>query len=158
MATFKKGQSFKGQRVHVSSVFEQKGQNMDGMNVAFSMSNDTRELDDVFTDPMLVYDKYTDAEGVKKNTFTAEYSKAQWESIKEAANFDGDAMVLDADLFPNRNGKGLVVNTNTLKTPEQPFDKEAHKQNTLAAREAKKAQYAQAAAAAEAEAEDELEV
>jgi len=158
MATFKKGQSFKGQRVHVSSVFDQKGPGMTGKNVAFSISNDTRELDEVITDPMLVYDKYKAADGTMKNTFTAEYSKAQWEAIEKAANKDGDAMVVIADLFPNKKGKGLVVNTNTLKTPDVPFDKEAHQKNTLAAREAKKAKYAEAETAATKEQEAELEV
>lgn len=139
MATFKKGQSFKGQRVHVSGVFDQKGPGMDGKNVAFSISNDTREPEDVITNPMLVYDKYKDKEGKEKDTYTANYSKKQWEQIEKAANKDGDAMVLEADLFPSSRGKGLVVNTNTLKTPETPFNSEQHRENTVAAREAKKA-------------------
>lgn len=139
MATFKKGQSFKGQRVHVSGVFDQKGAGMTGKNVAFSISNDTREPEDVITNPMLVYDKYKDKEGNEKDTYTASYSAKQWEAIEKAANKDGDAMVLEADLFPNTRGKGLVVNTNTLKTPETPFDAAKHRENTVAVREAKKA-------------------
>lgn len=140
MATFKKGQSFKGQRVHVSGVFDQKGPGMTGKNVAFSISNDTREPEDVITNPMLVYDKYTDASGKEKDTYTASYSAKQWEQIEKMANKDGDAMVLIADLFPNSRGKGLVVNTSTLKTPDVPFNAEKHRTNTLAAREAKKAE------------------
>ncbi|MGX1195851.1 hypothetical protein [Metabacillus sp. SLBN-84] len=139
MATFKKGQSFKGQRVHVSGVFDQKGPGMTGKNVAFSISNDTREPDDVFTNPMLVYDKYKDKAGKEKDTYTASYSAKQWEAIEKAANKDGDAMVLEADLFPNSRGKGLVVNTSSLKTPEVPFSAEKHRENTVASREAKKA-------------------
>lgn len=139
MATFKKGQSFKGQRVHVSGVFDQKGPGMTGKNVAFSISNDTREPEDVITNPMLVYDKYKDQEGKEKDTYTASYSAKQWDAIEKTANKDGDAMVLEADLFPNSRGKGLVVNTSTLKTPEEAFDKSKHQENTLAAREAKKA-------------------
>lgn len=158
MATFKKGQSFKGQRVHVSSVFDQKGPGMDGKNVAFSISNDTREPEDVITNPMLVYDKYTDKQGNVKNTFTAEYSKSQWEKIEAFANKDGDAMVLEADLFPNARGKGLVVNTNTLKTPEVPFDAQKHRENTLAAREAKKAAYNEKQNQAEADKDKEPEL
>lgn len=138
MATFKKGQSFKGQRVHVTGVFDQKGPGMTGKNVAFSISNDTREPDDVITNPMLVYDKYTDAQGKEKDTYTASYSSKQWAAIEKAANKDGDAMVLDADLFPNTRGKGLVVNTNTLKTPDTPFNANKHRENTVASREAKK--------------------
>ncbi|KQY91000.1 hypothetical protein ASD24_24710 [Paenibacillus sp. Root52] len=138
MARFRKGQSFKGQRVHVANVFEQTGKGMTGKNVAFSISNDTREGDDIFTDPMLVYDKYIDNEGKEKPTFTAEYSAKQWEAIEAAANKDGDNLVIEADLFMNRNGKGLLVNTNTLKTPEVPFNSEQHKSNTLAARALKK--------------------
>lgn len=140
MATFKKGQSFKGQRVHVSGVFDQKGPGMTGKNVAFSISNDTREPDDVITNPMLVYDKYTDKQGKEKDTYTSSYSAKQWEQIEQAANKDGDAMVLEADLFPNSRGKGLVVNTNTLKTPETAFDSSKHRENTVAVREAKKAE------------------
>lgn len=139
MATFKKGQSFKGQRVHVSGVFDQKGPGMTGKNVAFSISNDTREPEDVITNPMLVYDKYKDKEGKERDTYTASYSAKQWEAIEKAANKDGDAMVLEADLFPNTRGKGLVVNTNTLKTPEAPFDASKHRENTVAVRESKKA-------------------
>lgn len=139
MATFKKGQSFKGQRVHVSGVFDQKGPGMTGKNVAFSISNDTREPEDVITNPMLVYDKYKDKEGKEKDTYTASYSSKQWDAIEKTANKDGDAMVLEADLFPNSRGKGLVVNTSTLKTPEEAFDQSKHQENTLSAREAKKA-------------------
>lgn len=139
MATFKKGQSFKGQRVHVSGVFDQKGPGMTGKNVAFSISNDTREPEDVITNPMLVYDKYKDKEGKEKDTYTASYSAKQWETIEKTANKDGDAMVLEADLFPNTRGKGLVVNTNSLKTPETPFDASKHRENTVAVRESKKA-------------------
>ena len=137
MATFKKGQSFKDQRVYVSAVFDQKGKGMTGKNVAFSISNDTREPEDVITDPMLMYGKYKDKEGVERNTYTVGYSAKQWEAIEKMANKDGDAMVLNADLFPNPNGKGLVVNTNTLSTPETPFDAEKHRANTLKARQEK---------------------
>ncbi|WP_078598686.1 hypothetical protein [Evansella clarkii] len=154
MATFKKGQSFKGQRVHVSGVFDQKGPGMTGKNVAFSISNDTREPEDVITNPMLVYDKYTDKEGKEKDTYTASYSAKQWEAIEQAANKDGDAMVVEADLFPNTRGKGLIVNTNSLKTPENAFDMTKHRENTVAVRDAKKAarqeQQAQPEAALEA--------
>lgn len=139
MATFKKGQSFKGQRVHVSSVFDQKGAGMTGKNVAFSISNDLREPEDVMTNPMLVYDKYKDGSGKEKDTYTASYSAKQWEAIEKAANKDGDAMVLNADLFPNSRGKGLVINTSTLKTPETPFDATKHREKTVAARDAKTA-------------------
>lgn len=138
MATFKKGQSFKGQRVHVSGVFDQKGPGMTGKNVAFSISNDTRDMENVITNPMLVYDKFRDPQGNEKDTYTASYSAKQWAAIEAAANKDGDAMVLEADLFPNTRGKGLVVNTNTLKTPTVPFDATKHRENTVAAREAKK--------------------
>lgn len=156
MATFKKGQSYKGQRLHVSSVFDQKGQGMTGKNVAFSISNDNREKEDVMTNPMLVYDTYKDSSGVEKDTFTASYSAKQWEAIEAAANKDGDAMVIEADLFPGKKGKGLLVNTNTLKTPEQPFNAAAHKEKTLEAREAKKAAKAENANAPAKE--QELEV
>lgn len=139
MATFKKGQSMKGVRVHAASVFDQKGQGMDGVNVAFSVSNDLREQEAVDTAPMLNYGSYIDPEGNKKNTFTASYSRKQWEAFEKAANKDGDAMVVEADLFPSKNGKGLVVNTNSLKTPEQAFSQDKHRENTVAARDAKKA-------------------
>lgn len=138
MATFKKGQSFKGQRVHVSGVFDQKGPGMTGKNVAFSISNDTRDMENVITNPMLVYDTYKDGQGKEKDTYTASYSAKQWAAIEAAANKDGDAMVLEADLFPNTRGKGLVVNTNTLKTPTVPFNADKHRENTVAARDAKK--------------------
>lgn len=138
MATFKKGQSFKSQRVHVSGVFDQKGPGMTGKNVAFSISNDTRDMENVITNPMLVYDKFRDPQGNEKDTYTASYSAKQWAAIEAAANKDGDAMVLEADLFPNTRGKGLVVNTNTLKTPTVPFDATKHRENTVAARDAKK--------------------
>lgn len=138
MATFKKGQSFKGQRTHVSQVFDQKGPGMTGKNVAFSISNDTRESEDVITNPMLVYDNYTDKQGEKKDTYTASYSAKQWEAIEGAANKDGDAMVVEADLFPNSRGKGLVVNTNSLQTPDTPFSADRHRENTLSERQAKK--------------------
>jgi len=138
MATFKKGQSFKGQRVHVSGVFDQKGPGMTGKNVAFSISNDTRDMENVITNPMLVYDTYKDGQGKEKDTYTASYSAKQWAAIEAAANKDGDAMVLEADLFPNTRGKGLVVNTNTLKTPTTPFNADKHRENTVAARDAKK--------------------
>jgi hypothetical protein len=138
MATFKKGQSFKGQRVHVSGVFDQKGPGMTGKNVAFSISNDARDTENVITNPMLVYDKFKDAAGNEKDTYTASYSAKQWAAIEKTANKDGDAMVLEADLFPNTRGKGLVVNTNTLKTPTVPFDAAKHRDNTVAARDAKK--------------------
>lgn len=157
MATFKKGQSYKGQRVHVSSVFDQKGPNMTGKNVAFSISNDTRAPEDVITNPMLVYDKYTDNEGKERDTFTASYSQKQWEQIEKMANKDGDSMVVEADLFPNSRGKGLVINVNSLKTPEVPFNAELHRANTLAARAAKAAAKETSAPEVEAEAEQELE-
>lgn len=138
MATFGKGQSYKGQRVHVSSVFDQVGEGRTGKNVAFSISNDERSPEDVITNPMLSYGTYTDKEGQKKDTYTVGYSKTQWEAIQAAANKDGDALVLEADLFPREKGKGLMVNTKTLKTPEKPFDSKAHKANLAAARDAKK--------------------
>ena len=140
MATFKAGQSFKDQRVHVSQVFDQKGPGMTGKNVAFSISNDIREPEDVITNPMLVYDKYKDARGVEKDTYTAAYSARQWADIEAAANKDGDAMVIVADLFPNARGKGLLVNTTTLRTPDTPFDLAKHRENTIMARETKQAQ------------------
>lgn len=162
MATFKKGQSFKGQRVHVSAVFDQKGPGMTGKNVAFSISNDTRELDDVITNPMLVYDEYVDKDGNKKPTYTASYSAKQWEQIEKMANKEGDAMVVIADLFPNSRGKGLMVNTKTLRTPDVPFDAEKHRENTLKAREMRKQAYQdqqkQNETSAEKEQAQELEV
>ncbi|WP_145142331.1 hypothetical protein [Paenibacillus sp. Y412MC10] len=139
MARFRKGQSFKNQRVHIVGAFDQTGKGMTGKNVAFSISNDTREGDDIFTDPMLVYDTYEDKNGKQQNSFTAQYSAKQWEAIEAMANKDGDDLVIEADLFMNKNGPGLLVNTNTLKTPEIPFNREKHKANTLAARELKKA-------------------
>lgn len=156
MATFGKGQSFKGQRVHVSSVFDQTGAGRTGKNVAFSISNDTREADDVITNPMLMYGTYQDKQGNTKDTYTVGYSAEQWNEIEAKANKDGDALVLEADLFPRKNGPGLMVNTKTLKTPEQPFDAEAHKTNLEAARAAKKE--ARAAESAGKEQEKEMEV
>ncbi|MGC6586656.1 hypothetical protein ACPV3A_17015 [Paenibacillus sp. Dod16] len=157
MAKFKKGQSFKNQRVHVAAVYDQTGKGMTGKNVSFSISNDTREGDGIFTDPMLVYDTYT-RDGKQQNSFTANYSAKQWEAIEAAANKDGDALVIEADLFANKNGPGLLVNTNTLKTPEIPFNKEKHKANTLAAREAKKAAMAEQRAEQETQTEGEKEL
>lgn len=159
MATFKKGQSFKGNRVHVVAVFDQKGPGMTGKNVAFSLSNDLAQShEEVFTNPMLVYDKYKDKDGNVKNTYTASYSAEQWKKIEATANKDGDAMVLEADLFPDSRGKGLLVNTNTLKTPEIPFNAEKHRENTLAAREAKKQMYKERQQQATAEKEPEPEL
>ncbi|OMF76778.1 hypothetical protein [Paenibacillus glucanolyticus] len=158
MAKFKKGQSFKNQRVHVVGVFDQTGKGMNGKNVSFSISNDTREGDDIFTDPMLVYDTYVDKLGKQQNSFTANYSARQWEAIEAAANKDGDELVIEADLFMNKNGPGLLVNTNTLKTPEIPFNQQKHKANTLAAREAKKAAVAEQRAEQETQTEGEKEL
>lgn len=152
MATFKKGQSMKGQRVHVTSHFAQTGPGMTGQNVAFSISNDTKEIGDVMTNPMLVYGKTKDG---TKDVYTASYSAKQWEAIEKMANKDGDKLVLEADLFPDSKGKGLVVNTNTLKTPSEPFNQAAHEANTIAAREAKK--QAREAANQQQEQEAELE-
>lgn len=137
MATFKKGQSMKAQRVHVTGVFDQKGKGMTGKNVSFSIANDTREPGvDAFADPMLVYDTFKDPKtGESKPTYTASYSAEQWKLIEAAANKDGDAPVITADLFPSKKGKGLVVNTASLQTPEQPFDSAKHKENTVAERE-----------------------
>lgn len=151
MATFKKGESMTKQRIVVSAQFDQKGEGRSGKNVALSIANDKGGPENAMTDPMLVYDTYEDKNGDKKPTFTASYSSAQWDKIAEAANKDGDALVVEGDVFPNRHGKGLVVNTNTLSTPEESFDKAAHDANTLAAREAKAE--ARKAAAAEKAAE-----
>lgn len=157
MATFGKGQSYKGQRVHVSSVFDQVGAGRSGKNVAFSISNDERGPEDVITNPMLSYGTYQDKEGKTKDTYTVGYSNAQWKEIEAAANKDGDAMVLEADLFPRKNGPGLMVNTKTLKTPEKPFDAAAHKANLTAARDAKKAAKADKETAPEQEKEHAME-
>lgn len=159
MATFKKGESMKNQRLVVSASFDQKGEGRKGKNVALSIANDTKDMENVKTDPMLVYDHYTDKNGEKKPTYTASYSPTQWEAIEAAANKDGDAMVIEGDVFPNRNGKGLVVNTNTLNTPEEAFDSQKHKDNTHAARAAKQAarKEQEAAKAQEQEAEQALE-
>lgn len=136
MATFKKGQSMKAQRVHVTGAYEQKPP-LTGMNVAFSLSNDDKEAGvNASADPMLVYDTF-EKDGKKHPTYTQEYSKKQWEAIEAAANKDGDDMVVIADLFPK--GKGLVVNTNSLQTPETPFNRALHKETTLAEREIRKA-------------------
>lgn len=136
MATFKKGQSMKAQRVHVTGAYEQKSP-LTGMNVAFSLSNDDKVPgENASADPMLVYDTF-EKDGEKRPTYTAEYSKKQWEAIAAAANKDGDDMVVIADLFPK--GKGLVVNTNSLQTPENPFNREKHKEVTLAERDIRKA-------------------
>lgn len=152
MATFPKGQSMKAQRVHITGVFDQKGKGMSGKNVAFSISNDTREPGaGAFADPMLVYDKYKDGDGNEKPTYTASYSEKQWEDIEAAANKDGDALVLEADLFPSKRGKGLVVNTATLKTPDVPFDNAKHKENTLAERALRAEARKEKAAAREAD-------
>lgn len=144
MARFEKGQSMKGQRVHVTGVFDQKGKGMTGKNVSFSISNDLadpKDLDNVKTSPMLVYEQYKGQDGKEKTSYSASYSQSQWEKIEAAANKDGDKLVVIADLFPNRNGKtkGLMVNTNTLKTPDQPFNAEAHRENTLNARKEREA-------------------
>jgi hypothetical protein len=141
MAKFKKGKSFENQRVYVASFSEQAGART-GMNVAFSIANDTREGDDVFTDPMLVYDHY-EKDGIRKNYYKAEYSANQWEKILNAANKEGSNLVVEADLFPNKNGPGLLVNTNTLNTPEISFDIDKHKEKTKAALEDKKAKRAE---------------
>lgn len=160
MATFNKGESMKSQRIAVSASFPQKGEGRKGHNVALTLANDTKAPADVKTDPMLVYDHYVDKNGEKQNSFTASYSPKQWEAIEAVANKDGDAMVFEADVFPNRHGKGLVVNTNTLKSTDVPYDSAKHKQNTLDARTAK-AEARKAAKeqdkSAEVEAEDELE-
>lgn len=159
MVRFKKGESFKGNRVHISSVFDQKGPGEKGKNVAFSISNDLRDPEDVKSDPMLVYGQYTDKDGERKPSYTAQYSASQWDEIVAASNKDGDAMVVIADLFPNSRGPGLVVNTKTLRTPDEPFNDEVHREKTLNAREAKKMarQEAQVQKEAEKEAEPALE-
>lgn len=138
MATFGKGQSYKGQRVEVVSVFDQVGAGRTGVNVAFGIANDTRAPEDVVTNPMLSYGTYKDKDGNTKDTYTVGYSRAQWDEVQAAANKDGDRLVVEADLFPRKNGPGLMVNTKTLKTPEQPFDLAKHKENTETARAAKK--------------------
>lgn len=163
MATFKKGQSFKDQRVHISADFDQRAP-MKGKNVVISISNDTREGDDIKTDPMLVYQRYKDKQGAEAVSYTASYSESQYNAMMAAANHDGDKPVLIADLFPNKRGDGLVVNTNTLRTPDVPFDAEKHREVTEAARADKKAareaknaerEAANEAAASEASAEAE---
>lgn len=158
MATFDEGQSYKDNRIHATGIFEQTGTHkngkpMDGYNIAFSMSNDEAEGSDVFTDPMLKYDTYIDADGDPQYTFTVPYSKSQYEELMETANLgeDGKGMpVVNADLMPNPSGKGLLVNTKTMTTPENGFDPVAHKENTKSAREVK-AQNREAANIAKAE-------
>lgn len=138
MATIPKGESYKGQEVYIASAFPQKGkmpngQPMTGYNVALGIANDRREPDKVITNPMLVYNKYKDAAGDDQVSFTQSYSKDQYEAMQAAANKDGDAAVLKADLIPSKKG-GFVINTKTLQTPEKPFDAKAHKENTEQAR------------------------
>lgn len=163
MATFKEGQTMKSQRVHVVAQFDQKGPNMKGKNIAFGISNDTREMNDgpngVITDPMLMYKTYVDKDGKKQNYFTEGYSEDQWNDILEVANMDGDSPVFVADLHPSKNGKGLVVNTKTLQPTDVPFDQKRHKDNTQARRAEKKAEREAKAAAqkSEPEVEDALE-
>lgn len=154
MANFKKGQSMKKQRVVAVQNFDQKGKNMDGQNVAFSIANDQSAIEDVQTAPMLVYGSYEDANGEKQASYTDNYSKTQWDKFVEKANKDGDKYVADVDVFPNKDGSGLVINTNTLETPEAPFDAEAHRANTLEAREVKAAAREAAAAEKSTEAPD----
>lgn len=160
MATFKKGESMKNQRLVVSAVFDQKGKNYTGKNVAFSIANDTKTVEDAMTDPMLVYDTYTDKDGNKQNSYMAGYSKDQWEAIEAAANKEGDAMVINADVIPRGKGrKGLAVNTKTLSTPEEGFSKAKHDEVTTQARQekAKAREAAASAKEASAEVEEELE-
>lgn len=139
-AVFRKGESYNNQRVFVSSVFPQGGQQT-GYNVALSIANDQQtDTSKIQTSPMLVYDQYM-VGNEKKDSYTTSYSAKQWDAIEKASNKDGDKMVILADLIPNNNGKGLVVNTNTLKTPEHPFNIDKHRVNTIAARDAKKASH-----------------
>lgn len=159
MATFKEGQSMKSQRIQVVAHFDQKGPNMTGKNVAFGIANDTREMNDgpngVITDPMLMYKQYTDKDGKKQNYYTEGYSEEQWNKVLETANMDGDKPVFIADVHPSKNGKGLVVNTNSLQPTDVPFDHAKHKENTKERRAVKAAE--RSAKAKEAQAEPEVE-
>ena len=171
MASIKKehGQSTKGQRVYMINAFEQQGK-MTGYNVSLALANDVPKTGEearlapnagVQTAPCLSYDKYVDPKtNEEKPTFKVGYSKEQYEAMVAAANKDGDNLVFIADLMPRKNGPGYMVNTNTLKSTDIPFDKEAHKERTNAAREANKAKYAakEADASVEASVEDSAEL
>lgn len=157
MATFKKGQSMKQVRVHAASQYPQKGPGMTGVNMAFSMSNDLLEPSEAFTGPMLEYGTFVDKNGEKKPTYTTAYSASQAEKFEAAANKDGDAMVVLADVFPNKKGTGLIVNMDTLTTPDEPFNAAAHKENTMKARELKKEARAAKESGQEQEQEESLE-
>lgn len=168
MATIRKGMSYKGNRIAILSAFDQTGEKQTGKNLQLVMANDL-ETDDnrVITNPSLVYKSYNDKNG-KPQTWTKEsYSKKQYEAIMAVANTDGTHPVFEADLMPSANGKNLIVNTNTVKHVDQPFDHEKHKERTLevrndraaaaaAAREAAKAKSTEKAKAKEEDLDPEL--
>lgn len=134
MATFREGQDISNQRVHVCATFDQQGDNA-GKSVMMSVSNDIRDADDIILDPMLVYDIYTDDKtNEEKRKYTTNYTEDEWDKIEKASNKDGDAMVVNGDLVENPNGVGLVVDTDTLTTPDKAFDETEHRKNTIHAR------------------------
>lgn len=132
MVRFRRGESMKNQRVYVAASYSQVG-NSTGRNVALSIANDTCEDDVIKTAPMLMYDTY-ERDGETYPRYTVGYSKKQWETIEQMANKEGDELVVVGDLMPTKDHKGLMLNTNTLQTPDEPFDKERHRARTVAKR------------------------
>lgn len=132
MVHFKRGESMKNQRVYVAASYAQVG-NSTGRNVALSIANDTCRDEDIKTAPMLMYDSY-ERDGKQHPRYTVGYSSKQWEEMIRMANKEGDELVLVADLMPTKDHKGLMINTNTLQTPDEPFDKDTHRKRTIAKR------------------------
>lgn len=158
----------KNQRVYIASVFEvpkkdaKEGDKPSHYDISLGVANDLGDpkKNEVMADPMLAYNQY-EKNGEKKVSHTIRYAASQYEKMLDAANKDGKYPVIEADLFPTRANapkRGLMVNTQTLKTPEKAFDHEKHLANTTEIRdikkEAREAKAAEAAAAKEAEAKE----
>lgn len=158
----------KNQRVYIASVFEvqkkdaKEGDKPSHYDISLGVANDLGDpkKNEVMADPMLAYNQY-EKNGEKRVSHTIRYAASQYDKMLDAANKDGKYPVLEADLFPTRANapkRGLMVNTQTLKTPEKAFDHEKHLANTTEIRdikkEAREAKAAEAAAAKEAEAKE----
>lgn len=150
-----RGESVKGVDLYISSVFDDP--NKPYVNLAVSVRNDVRDVDNAKPYPMLNYNSFIDKDGNERWYHTIPYSRSQYEKMKEVANMDGDKPAFKADLVKSSKYGGWAINTKTLQKTDAPFDYAKHRENTLLVRDAQKTKQAEQQAENVVEAEPEME-
>lgn len=140
--TFKENRENK--RLYIAGAFTSNSTENKDIRAIISVANDLSEPEDVSLKPMLMYDTNNRTKnGEPTTSYTVMYSRDDWDKITDNANYDGDDVVINADVVPtihhndNRTSYGFKVVPDSVTKPDIPFDYDTHVTNTKNARNIK---------------------